>query len=643
MSVGILAIVCLLMIPAVSRKILTKSEQGMAALPGPLRNINRVVLVGLVSALLLFLFIYWRSRALFYGDGFLVLEYLSSSHDAVISGKNLTQLLSILSFRFFLPLLTQALHARPEIVMAVINALGGVVGFWALYAISKRLTDDPIRGRFLFCGMLTSATVILFFGYIENYTWGIALGLWTLYFSLDYAIRGRHPALMVMCALLALMYHAVTVPFLLAAIMSVMLTRRQEDRPWARFGYGWLGVALVAGSFIMVGVLDLAGLNDYFVSIRPTGDNPYWFLSGAHLLDQFNLLLMVAPLGVTLTAYCLIVRRQRKNSPDRAGIILGTTALASVLVAFWIDPALGAPRDWDLLSIVGFPVSLWAAYRFSRKRGFAKHGGALIVPVCLIAVLNVGPNLYEKNHPDRALERLDALLWECPHYQTTYKKAFRVMSWGTTLTGWLGRDDLATKYFLRRVQTESKSPGCWFSLGEIYYKSGSNDSAASCFEQAIEYDSASALYMLSMSFARKRQGLLNEALDYAILGERLDSNDATIPAVQGLILRDLGRFDEAISCFRRSLKIDPDTALHLFNLGFTYYTVGRYDSALVYLQRGYQRNPRLAGIHEPFIMTLLALGRDGDAEQVVREYQAISPSAPGLDYYRAKRAALSKK
>ena len=52
-------------------------------------------------------------------------------------------------------------------------------------------------------------------------------------------------------------------------------------------------------------------------------------------------------------------------------------------------------------------------------------------------------------------------------------------------------------------------------------------------------------------------GLYNEALNSFEQGILLNQNDPDLWNLKGITLRSLGRYDEAIECFNKSLEIDP--------------------------------------------------------------------------------------
>lgn len=54
-----------------------------------------------------------------------------------------------------------------------------------------------------------------------------------------------------------------------------------------------------------------------------------------------------------------------------------------------------------------------------------------------------------------------------------------------------------------------------------------------------------------------KDGKFNDALSFFEQALLLNQNDPNLWNYKGIVLRSLGRYEEAIECFNNSLKIDP--------------------------------------------------------------------------------------
>ncbi|PWB70895.1 hypothetical protein C3F09_08540, partial [candidate division GN15 bacterium] len=510
---------------------------------------------------------------------------------------------------------------------------------WAIYGIAGLLTKDWLRRWFLIAATLCSGSVILFFGYIENYTWVTALGLWTLYFSMR-AVAG-HTSVWVPIALaiLGFGYHVIALPFVLIAIAAVTMRHSRTGKLFGVLTYRQALWFFTLGSLVIVAVVQMSnilqhlGLPHPFVPIWPEADNKYLAYSIAHFVDVINLSMLIAPLGVMFLIVTPVTGRRIAEEPNPQLQLLGLLTLLTCLAAFWIDPELGAPRDWDLLSFAGIPLSIWAAYRFSELTAFGSRIAAMIVPVLLIAILSVGPNIYEKMHPDIAVERLDHQLWQAPQYQTDYDEANRGLSWGTMLVDQLKREDLATKYFCRRLSVVPTSATAWFNLGQVHNAHGRTDSALVCFDRAVQYSADNPRYLLKLAGILNKQGRYTEGLAVISKCEPLEPDNPVVQTNYGIALYRLGRDREALVRFQKAYALSGGGE-EAANLGSAYFGLGQSDSACVYFQRALDKGSSAPRVLESLILAQLASGRVSEASATLARYRTINPQAQDIGYYR---------
>jgi tetratricopeptide (TPR) repeat protein len=93
----------------------------------------------------------------------------------------------------------------------------------------------------------------------------------------------------------------------------------------------------------------------------------------------------------------------------------------------------------------------------------------------------------------------------------------------------------------------------------------------------------------------------------------------------GNYLRDLGRHDEAVRCYRRALEINRDFAEAHGNLGFVLRNIGQPENALASLRRALEIKPDFAIAYNSMGIVLRDLGRLEDAVASYRKALAIKP------------------
>jgi peptidoglycan/xylan/chitin deacetylase (PgdA/CDA1 family)/uncharacterized caspase-like protein len=87
-------------------------------------------------------------------------------------------------------------------------------------------------------------------------------------------------------------------------------------------------------------------------------------------------------------------------------------------------------------------------------------------------------------------------------------------------------------------------------------------------------------------------------------------------------------YAEAEKDFRAAVDLKPGDAVLLNNLGFLYYTMGRYDDALAYLNRTLAADPNRREAHGNIAELLMKLGRRDEARTHAQRYLALYPNSP---------------
>ncbi len=147
----------------------------------------------------------------------------------------------------------------------------------------------------------------------------------------------------------------------------------------------------------------------------------------------------------------------------------------------------------------------------------------------------------------------------------------------------------------------------WEMKGKALEILGRNDESAQAYERALELaDKAVTKYKtstdlnLSAAWGFKGQllddqGMYEEALEAMATSSKENPEDAFAWVSMGDILADrLGRYNDSIEAYNRSLEIDPKNIGALRGEGYALSSLGRYDEALGYYNRALEIDPRFA-------------------------------------------------
>lgn len=586
LSMVLLGTALFLVIPPVSHYLAVISAHPVIFVTALAGKINRYWLGSVTGIFLLGLFYIFRSEALVYGDSFTRLAACAAKEGPLLYGELFLETGAVIIPHYTYRLLSSWFGVSAQTTYAVLSSLAGVFGVWALYKIARVLAVSHSSRWFIFIAALTGGTVILFFGYVESYTLPTVLSLWSIYFTLCYLKGNCRLVPAVVAALGALFFHLIFTPFLVVVLLAPAVRNRVlREEPFSSLVLK-INLTAVFLSFVIALVFQLTAYDQVFVPIWPTPENFYWFLSGAHLVDVANQLLLLSPVGVATGLLLLFSKRLRKVPCSPESALLGMTVVVTFLVAFWVNPKLGYMRDWDLLSQFGFPLALWGGYFLARALSEKQILTRALPASVVVALVVIVPNLIEKNDLATAVHRLDEKLWSDIHYQVDYRDGERCIPWGYILSSNVNEPERALKYFRRRYEIKKDDYLALSNIGEVYYSRGELDSAYSFLSRAVTLNPDNPRLYEQLAKVTGAMGNDIEAKGHAEKALRYKTDNPSALTQLGISLSKMLRFEEALVYFRRAFELGPDVVEHNLNLGIVLIDLQVFDSAYYYLNRG---------------------------------------------------------
>jgi len=166
----------------------------------------------------------------------------------------------------------------------------------------------------------------------------------------------------------------------------------------------------------------------------------------------------------------------------------------------------------------------------------------------------------------------------------------------------------------RAVVDAPESAEAWGQLGHLYLVHGWEVEAAGRYRRAaaFERDDFRWRYLLGRSLENTDLVAASEALERAI------DLDATYPPahhVRAIVLRKLGRPDEARRHLERTAKLEPRNPSGQLGLGEIALSAKRFEEARDHLLRALEMNPGQSEAHQALAQVFLALGDRAAAER----------------------------
>ena len=348
------------------------------------------------------LFILFLADTHFLGDGYAVIANLATETGSFIKWSEMGVTHLLLSLQ---SMVGQKSDDAALAAFRMVSVFSGIFSVWIFFLISKEISEDKTKRFLTFLMLLMSGALLLFFGYAENYPllWVAFPGF--AYFGLRYINRDKWLIGPIIFLALGMFTHMQSVQMIPAFILLVFckgMPRRLYDRFKIPF---WILVGIIIAYLLMSFhhkyTTDLY-IEDIFLPMfdgKPS-DPGYLVFSLPHLADIFSQLLLLSPL-VYLVLIISIKRLPRlfKRADTIFLLLLTLTGLGFMWV---IDPKLGMPRDWDLLSLSAFGLTLVAVHLLGKRQIMALK--RLAIPLIIYAVCASVPYLCMNLTADSAIK-----------------------------------------------------------------------------------------------------------------------------------------------------------------------------------------------------------------------------------------------
>lgn len=512
-------------------------------------------------------------------------------------------------------------------------ALGSVFAgfFFALVAVALgRVLTKPSLHKTAAPWMVTlillsQGYALLFFGYVENYTYYTLLVATYLLTAALY-LKGRLTLQVVAVVFLtSLALHLST--FGLAASFLFLLVWGFRH-PGMRRDAAAAAAVLVAGLFVIDWAMramspdyNLArGIREMIQIARTSqggGAGLSYTFSSLHVREFLNEHFLIGPLAAFLFVPAVVFALHKRDFRDPIAVFF-VLAAGSYLAGSWMmsEPLLGYARDWDLFAPAGVCYTIVGLYFMLRHVPAEARARRLLAFALLFSVLQLAPwvrinhsealslarfktlplghgrtevavaNWYMRNErPDQAAEWLRRALKANPNNANAYNLLANLMSEQ-------GRFDLAREAYLGAIANRPDKVGFRNNYVALLLKMERYEEALPELWWLVERAPNNLTYWRSLrdvlikldqpaELPRVNEQTLR--LFEEFVAKNPDNDNAWVET--GILLADLERYEEALVKFRQALKINPNSAAALFNTASALAQTGRHNEARALLQK----------------------------------------------------------
>ena len=288
-----------------------------------------------------------------------------------------------------------------------ISIFAGIILIVAVLFLSRKLFENSLESLLFSLGILSGGYMLLFFGYVEYYSlFVLFVSVYTLIGLL--IMNGRlNKWLLLPLFILTVLFHIFGL-VLLPSLLLVLFRKTKIEYLFEKIPNKTKKVLAFVGALAFVATYIYFYKHSYrfrFALVPALSDRftveEYTLFSIKHLSDFLNVLLLLLPgLPIFLVLISKVSLRETiRSKPFQFLIILLFSTLCAV---FLIDPKLGMPRDWDLLSFSGIPLATFAYY-YLLKNIQSKWNYIAISLMIVLGLLSVIPRAVRQHTPSLAV------------------------------------------------------------------------------------------------------------------------------------------------------------------------------------------------------------------------------------------------
>ena len=192
----------------------------------------------------------------------------------------------------------------------------------------------------------------------------------------------------------------------------------------------------------------------------------------------------------------------------------------------------------------------------------------------------------------------------------------------------------AVEVWGERYRANPKDPEAALAYGQALRGTGQRAQAVAVFEQANIANPGNRALLAGYGRALADNGDFQQAFDVLTRAHTPDNPDWRILSVQGTVLDQLGRHDEARNYYASALKIAPEEPSVLSNLGLSYVLSKDLPKAEEILRRAYATGKADSRVRQNLGLVVGLQGRFAEAESIAQADLPPDQAAANVAYLR---------
>jgi Flp pilus assembly protein TadD len=561
------------------------------------------------------LFLLLRERSFFMGDGYLIPELVERG----VPFRAFDNLDYLLHFQIYQRFGADGARFSSFDLYRGVSILAGMLAVATWVRLAGALSWSPWRKAAALGLLFLAGPVVLFFGYIESYTF-LFLFLTAFLLTGLLVLEGRFPLWLAATFFgLALAFH-LTALFTAPALLVLAWRapgRSAKERIFDAFGPP-AALLLVAAMLHIAEGFNMAWFRREFIDAQ--NSKSIWIplaqgrglFTVYHWKDLFNLALITAPVCLLVALAAVRTLRVRAREPRFLFLLVQIASLAFISLA--VDRKLGGARDWDLLAAHSAGLILLAAMLLP---GVASSGSDGIVDAALPGPGKPAPRSRGRKGVASALSPPSLVDRPHPIVPFALGVSFLVLAPWVVLLHWEDRS------IFRFVDVAADFPDfsrgyAYEEVGKYYRKAGDLVRAQALYEKAVATNPSHARIRVLLGSIYFNAQNYDAAEQQYLAAYRIDQNSYLAVNMLGEVAMKRKKYQDAWGWYEKLAKLRPDDATTWEGYGISALRTQRWEEAV----RGLRNAIRLEPKDQPFLHEIgIALGQLGRFEEAVQSFR----------------------
>lgn len=540
--------------------------------------------VPLISGLIFYLF---RTKLHFLGDGISLINNLSSKYP-IFKNRNFGEEL----FHHQLYNLIKNSDNASVMTYQSLSIFAGMIFVFLTVFYAYRLFEKPASRLLFILTIIFSGQMLLYFGYVENYSLFNVAILWFLLVALDILKNNKNSYFILIPLVLTIFFHIFGIFFIPAALYLIFRKSSLMKK--------WRSVAqktriLVILIFLIISIAVYIYLTSniliFQITFIPVFNNRfnidgYTLFSIRHLLDMINLLFLFVP-GLLLFLLIFINNKDDNKRLSNYLEYIAFTLNYLFITAFIIDPKLGTANDWDLFAYFGTTLVVFTSFIVASyiQSDISYKKYLILLPI--LSLFSLVPRVAAQTSQDSALK-------VAIYYQNLDQKKNRhlfqaISEYAQENNMYDLKKDNYTRY--KQVYPETD----YLNYGKELVDQKKYREAIQQFHRTLKINPIYHACYYNIGLCYKYMNIIDSAFYYFDLSIAINEYNELAYYEKGNIYLIRGDLEKALEEYQKCIKVRPDFFLVLINTAAVYDELKEFDKAKEILLK-IKDNPKIPSI-----------------------------------------------